>query len=270
MEKTNTTASQSTGTHPTYGERARLYDLIYTSWKDYDTEANKVRQRLSELGVPDDGTARLLDVACGTGLHLGALQQWFDVAGCDVNDEMIKIARERLGDDVPLWQADMRSLTLDGTPWEGRPVDAVTCLFSSIGYMPNEESLTEMARSVASCLRPGGVVVIEPFIRPTDYIGDGHVHFDKYSAEDGSLHLARMSSSGRDGNIAVIEFHWLVAREGEGVEHFQETHRLTMFTETQMLEAFRDAGFVDCHFDPSGLDEFGGSRGFLVGLRGES
>lgn len=43
-----------------------------------------------------------------------------------------------------------------------------------------------------------------------------------------------------------------------------------MFTETQMLEAFRDAGFVDCHVDSNGLDEMGGSRGFLIGIRGEA
>ena len=40
--------------------------------------------------------------ACGTGAHLKLLQQWFDVSGCDLYSDMLKIARERLGDAVPL------------------------------------------------------------------------------------------------------------------------------------------------------------------------
>jgi ubiquinone/menaquinone biosynthesis C-methylase UbiE len=115
--------------------------LVY-HWKDYAPgEAEKVRERLVELGVPDDGTPRLLDVACGTGGHLVHLKQWFDVAACDLNAEMLLIARERLP-GLPLWQSDMRTVSLSDSsrrsvPWE--QVDAVTCLFSSIGYLPDTD-----------------------------------------------------------------------------------------------------------------------------------
>jgi hypothetical protein len=64
------------------------------------------------------------------------LKQWFDVAACDLNAEMLLIARERLS-GVPLWQSDMRTVSLNDSSsrrrsvlWE--QVDAVTCLFSSI------------------------------------------------------------------------------------------------------------------------------------------
>lgn len=135
------------------------YELIY-HWKGYAGEAEKVRERLVELGVPDDGTTRLLDVACGTGGHLVHLKQWFDVAGCDLNAEMLLIARE-----LPLWQSDMRTVSLNDSSSSRRSVlwgqvDAVTCLFSSIGYLPDTEFLTERAKSLAACLPPGVVMLI--------------------------------------------------------------------------------------------------------------
>jgi SAM-dependent methyltransferase len=80
------------------------------------------------------------------------LKQWFDVAACDLNAEMLLIARERLP-GLPLWQSDMRTVSLNDSSrrsvlWE--QVDAVTCLFSSIGYLPDTEALlTEMAKSLA-------------------------------------------------------------------------------------------------------------------------
>jgi len=54
-----------------FSETAELYDAIY-SFKDYAAEAERVRELVVRAGGPGGGA--LLDVACGTGGHVGGLR----------------------------------------------------------------------------------------------------------------------------------------------------------------------------------------------------
>src|SRR5438067_67243 len=134
---------------------AQLYDAIY-SFKDYEGEATRLDELIRER-KPDART--LLDVACGTGKHLEYLRTRYDVEGLDLDPELLAIARERLP-DVPLHEGDMRDFDL------GRRFDAVTCLFSAIGYMLTVEELAAAVASMARHLEPGGVLLVEPWLEP--------------------------------------------------------------------------------------------------------
>src|SRR6266498_1159394 len=105
---------------------AHVYDLIYAAdGKDYARESQDIHELIQQR-FPHAST--LLDVACGTGGHLAYLQRHYDVVGVDADPAMLEQARTRLP-GIQLVEADMRSFRLD------RHFDAVTCLFSSIGYM---------------------------------------------------------------------------------------------------------------------------------------
>ncbi len=105
---------------------AHVYDLIYAAdGKDYARESHDIHELIQQR-FPHAST--LLDVACGTGGHLAYLQRHYDVVGVDADPAMLEQARTRLP-GIQLVEADMRSFRLD------RHFDAVTCLFSSIGYM---------------------------------------------------------------------------------------------------------------------------------------
>jgi ubiquinone/menaquinone biosynthesis C-methylase UbiE len=75
----------------------RFYDAIY-AWKDYPAEVDRLLSIIRER-VPEAGS--LLDVACGTGKHLELLRDHYRVEGVDLDPEMIALARERLGSNVP-------------------------------------------------------------------------------------------------------------------------------------------------------------------------
>jgi len=236
--------------HACYADRADLYDKIY-AWKDYESEARRLRQLLLNAGVEEG--ARVLEVACGSGPHMHHLVDTFETTGTDLNEPMLALARERLP-DVTFFPADMAELRVE------EPFDALLCLFSSIGYMHGIEPLARAARAFAAALMPGGVVVIEPWLS-RDMFVDGTPSL--YTWEDDKLKLARASVVRAEGRKSVLEFHWMVARRGQGVERFTERHELWMFNRSEYLDAFRGAGF-EMTFHSAGLSD---NRGLYVGRK---
>ncbi|HEY8298334.1 MAG TPA: class I SAM-dependent methyltransferase [Candidatus Baltobacteraceae bacterium] len=231
-----------------FTQSAKYYDALYKALgKDYATEA----QRISEI-VADrkrsDGNA-LLDVACGTGKHLEALRDRFAAEGLDIDRNLLAIASER-NPGLPMHLADMISFNL------GKRFDAILCLFGSIGYAPNLVRLEQTLQTFAKHLKPGGVVVLEPWFTPEQW-DDGHVNA-LYVDEPG-LKIARMNVSRRDGNVAVLHFHYMVASR-DGIRNFTEPHRITLFTHEQYANAFRNARLT-VSFDEIGLT----GRGLFVG-----
>lgn len=235
---------------PLYAERASLYDAIY-AWKDYAGEAERLHALLRAEGVADGG--RVVEAACGTGKHLAELRRWYRVEGSDRSAPMLALARARLG-DVPLHERDMRD------PVPGPPADALLCLFSSIGYLHGHEALSAGLRAFAASLRPGGVLTIEPWLAPEEF-QEGKVFLQTVDTPD--LKLCRMSRGERVGDLAQIDFSWLVGRPGQPVEHFVERHGLWLCPRDAVAAALDAAGF-DARFEADGLTK---QRGLWIGRR---
>ena len=221
-----------------FSSSARIYDAVY-SFKDYRVEAERVHELIQERSP---GASSLLDVACGTGKHLEQFRRWYpDVAGLDLDEGLVEVARERL-DDVPLSRADMASFDL------GRTFDAVTCLFSSIGYVGTVERLTSAISSMAAHLTPGGVLVVEPWLAPDVWqVGRPHL----LTVDDPDLKIARMTVAGREGRLAIMDFAYLVATS-EGLEQFSEHHEAALFTDDEYRYGFEAAGLT-VELDAQGL-----------------
>jgi len=220
-----------------FSRSAQLYDAIY-SFKDYGAEAASIHE-LVQARNPRAQT--LLDVACGTGAHLAEFARWYGCVGVDVDPELLAIARERLPGEVELREADMRDFDL------GRRFSAVTCLFSSIGYVGDVDELASAVGSMARHLEPGGVLVVEPWLSPERVVVP---HVGAVFVDEPELKIARINTVEVDGNRSILELHYLVGRP-DGVEHFTELHELTLFTDEEMLAAFRAAG-LDVEHDPEG------------------
>ena len=226
----------------------RLYDLVY-SFKDYPAEA----QRLVELIEERQPQARsLLDVACGTGKHLAELRQRFpDSEGLDLDEGLLAVARERLP-ELAFHQGDMTSFDL------GRRFDAVTCLFSAIGYAVTEERLRAAIAAMGAHLEPGGVLLVEPWFEPEVW-KPGHLHL--LTVDDPDVKIARATIAGLEGTVSIMDFHYLVVTN-DGAEHFTEHHEAGLFTAAQMTEAFEAAGLA-VELDEVGLI----GRGLYVATR---
>jgi SAM-dependent methyltransferase len=232
-----------------FSRSAALYDAIY-SFKDYDAEAARVHALIQER---TPGAATLLDVACGTGKHLEQLRRWYEVEGLDLDAGLLDVARTRLGPGVPLHEADMTSFSL------ARTFDAVTCLFSAIGYVRTPERLNAAVLAMARHLKPGGLLVVEPWLAPDVWqVGRPHV----LVVDEPDLKIARMNVAGREGRLAIMEFSYLVGTP-EGVEHFSERHEAALFTDDEYRGAFAAASLAVEH-DDAGLT----GRGLYLGRSG--
>lgn len=226
---------------------AEMYDLLYQDRKDYRAEAGGVA-RLVRAHKPR--ARSLLDVACGTGVHLAAFADLFEqVEGLDLSEPMLEIAARRLP-GTPLHHGDMRSFELDGT------FDAVVCMFSSIGYLRTGEDLDAAVGAMARHLTPQGVVVIEPWYFPDTFI-DGYVSGHALTRDNRTI--TRVSRSTREGGVTRMEIHYVVA-DAQGVEHRSEVDLLTLFTRDQYEAAFSRAGLKVDYVAPENT-----GPGFFVG-----
>lgn len=229
-----------------------FYDAIYAALnKNYPAEAAWLRAAIARVLHGEPPTPRLLDVACGTGVHLSIMQQHFAVEGVDADPDMIAIARQRLP-GIPLRVQRMQELTVD------RPFDTVLCLFSSIGYVEDEAELRTTLARFAAAVRPGGVVIVEPWFAPDDW---QEPYLDWALVDKPALKIARMSQSERYGTTSVIRFTYLVGEPG-GVSSFAETHRLQLFTDEEYRNAFASAGL---DVTRERVDIF--SRGLYLGVK---
>lgn len=221
-----------------FDKSARYYDAIY-SWKNYREEAEHLHRLIQERS-PEART--LLDVACGTGLHLHELQRYYQAEGLDLDPEMVKLARQRLP-GVEIHQGDMTSFEL------GKRFDAVLCLFSSIGYVSDLAALSLAIARMADHVEAGGVLILEPWLSPEQWETDNlHALF----VDEADIKIARINDSSVEDRTSILNFHYLVGTPAEGIAYFQEEHRLTLFTNEEYVDAFRHAGLEPEH-DPKGL-----------------
>jgi SAM-dependent methyltransferase len=232
-----------------FTKSAAFYDAIYAArGKDYAAEAAWLRAAYRNVAAQ---SSRLLDVACGTGLHLSQLRNEFAVEGLDAEPAMIAIARERLP-DVPLHVARMQDFSVEGR------FAIVQCLFSSIGYVVDEAELRATIARFAGVVERGGLLVVEPWFSPSDWGAD---RIDAVFVDEPELKIARLGRPERYGSTSVLRFEYLVG-EPSGISAFSESHALQLFSDAQYRAAFQAAG-LDVHIERSDLF----ARGLYIGSK---
>ena len=141
-----------------FSESAALYDLIYSTFKNYEAETEQLATLLARVRP---GVRTVLDVACGTGEHARLLAERHGllVDGIDLDPTFVQIAQKKhpAGRFV---EADMCDFEL------GRQYNAVVCLFSSIGYVRTVDRVALAIGRFKAHLAPGGVIVVEPWLAP--------------------------------------------------------------------------------------------------------
>jgi SAM-dependent methyltransferase len=120
-----------------------LYDG-YAEWYDENIAPFGLAATGAIRRLLGQGPGRCLDIGCGTGLHLPTLTGLgWAVTGVDVCEDQLRLARERVGDEAELVQADATDL-----PFSDATFDAVLSAFTHTDVDNFEGLLQEAARVI--------------------------------------------------------------------------------------------------------------------------
>ena len=230
-----------------FAKSAQYYDLIYSSFKDYQSEAGKIACLIQKL---NPNALTILDVACGTAEHAKFLNENYNynVDGIDLDEDLLAMARRKIP-GTRFEAADMTNFHL------GQQYDVVMCLFSSIGYVRSLENVRKTLGCFKNHLSPGGLIIIEPWFTPDSWT-PGRI--DMKTVESENLKICRMSLTDCEGNLSKIRFEYLIGA-AEEIRHEIESHELGLFTVEEMTQCFHEVG-LESSYDPDGI--FG--RGLYV------
>ena len=235
--------------HELFGNLAKYYDCLY-SFKNYAAETNNILALIHEA-QPQAKT--LLDVACGTAKHLHYFKDYFDCVGMDYSESMLALARAN-EPMLEFFQGSMIDMCYPKT------FDVITCLFSSIGYVTTDEALRQTWQTFYNHLNTGGVVVVEPWFSANNYrVG---LPFSNHY-EDNDLKITRMNVSKRRDDMAILDFHYLVAEKDKAVQYYHDSHEMRLVEPEHMLSFMKAVGFEASFHQEAPFEE----RGMFFGNR---
>jgi ubiquinone/menaquinone biosynthesis C-methylase UbiE len=204
---------------------ASVYDIA-KQHRNYVGEALALSRIIKEH---KPRATRLLEVACGTGNFIQAIQNLgYKCDGIDISSEMLREARRKLSNTATLALADMRSFTTYNT------YDAVLCIDGAIGYVRFED-LEAMLSCADRCLNETGIIIIEPWFSQETWKPINHVVQHK----SGDITLVRMGHGLDDGTII---FHNLVG-DSQGIKHFVETYKFWLHDNATIVNQLKNLCF---------------------------
>lgn len=233
-----------------YKKLAKYYDLIY-HWKDYEKEAYSIKNLIKKYKKSDGN--QLLDVGCGTGKHLECFLDEFSCTGVDINNEMVEVAKTKFKDAI-FEQGDMIDFNLK------TEFDVILCLFSSIGYVKTYSNLEKTMLNFKNHLKKGGVLIIEPWFTKSAY-WVGAPGMTTYDGKD--VKIARLNTTKIEGDLSIMEMHYLIAEKDKDIIHFADTHELGLFETDKTLD-FMEKADLKTEFLKDGLMK---DRGLFIGVK---
>jgi cyclopropane fatty-acyl-phospholipid synthase-like methyltransferase len=97
----------------------------------------------------------LLDVACGTGSMTALLADAYQVSGLDISPGMLAVAREKLPEGTPLYQADMTCFRLNVK------FDAIVCAYQGVNHLLSLAAWRKFFDCAYEHLNDGGVFIFD-------------------------------------------------------------------------------------------------------------
>jgi SAM-dependent methyltransferase len=134
-------------------------------------------------------------------------------------------------------EADMTDFKL------GSSFDVITCLFSSIGYAQTKAGLDKAIKSMAAHLKPGGLLVIEPWIYPEKYWKEKLV---ANFADLEDIKISWMYIQEQEEMTSVFDIQYMVGADKE-ISFFSERHVMGLWTDNEYKDAFIKSGLSVKH-----------------------
>jgi SAM-dependent methyltransferase len=207
------------------------YVRVYSPFLTAERTAQEVTAITQFLGLP--GGSTILDLCCGYGRHAIPLaQRGYNVIGLDLSEVLLQLARteaDAQGVKIRWIQGDMRTIPFDNT------LDAVINVFTSFGYLANEEEDLQVLAQIHKALRPGGQFLLETVHQSRvmqSFSPYGILHYD-----DGLIVLEerRIDLVGSRNEVHIT----LILPDGKRREYHQS---MRIYTLTELIRMLTTVG----------------------------
>jgi glycine/sarcosine N-methyltransferase len=231
----------------------KMYDAFSTDYDRFVNWNNRlavempwIEQQLQIVQTPGQEPVRVLDAACGTGMHAIALaQHGYAAAGADLSAAMVERARQnaaRSGVSARFEAAGFGDLA---QVFGKGAFDAVLCLGNSLPHVLSAGELATAVEDFAACLRPGGLLILQN--RNFDAVMASRERWmepQAYQEGEQEWIFLRFYDYDPDG---LITFNILTLRRQETGGWTQQVTatRLRPLLQAELQAALKAAGFVD-------------------------
>lgn len=214
-------------------EYPQLYDFFQSRVLDRDAQV-----RTLERFRPED-TTRVLELGCGTGPLLARIEDDYEeVVGADVNENMLRVAEERL--------TSAEVVRADFTDWSAAADDRtfdVAVLMGGLLHVTDDDELDALAENTYRSLRTGGTFAT--FFAPfTDDVENGSedvkiAESERYRVERRSI--SALTSS--DSHYTTTYLFVVTDRERTNEARIGTVFQGRFHDPKTVQDAFSNAGF---------------------------
>jgi len=209
----------------------------------YDALANRPGRLEREgplLGrcLADAPSNRVVDIACGTGLHaLHFAESGAQVTALDLSAEMVAFARaHRPHANIRYETGDMRAVA-------GGPYGLAICLGNSLALIDVEEGLQAVFRSVSNALAPGGAFLLQLVNGDAPAAAEARQRVEQVTLPDGTGELVVVKSLVPHSGRTLLSIAYFVL-DGDEASTVAESSVLRHWTLDELDAAATGAGLT--------------------------
>ena len=216
-----------------YKNLAASYDRL-TNDVDYEATVEFYMEILRREGL---SPRTVVDLACGTGSVTEILaRKGYRVTGVDMSEEMLTEAAMKTMD---MEQPPMYSCQLLQELRLPRGVDMAVCALDSLDYILDPADCKEAIQRAYKALNPGGIFIFDVNTPEKLRAMDDQVFLD----EDDDVYCVWRGEFDEETNICSYGMD-LFQREGNMWRRSFEEHREYAYSQEQLTEFLKDAGFT--------------------------
>jgi SAM-dependent methyltransferase len=220
---------------------AKYYDL-FNRGKEYSKECDFIEQVFKNSAIQ---IKEILDLGCGTGLHDKELSnRGYNITGMDLSKEMIDIAQTN-NKNIEFIVGDMTNFNLN------KKFDSIICMFSSIGYLTENNQIEDFFSCVKNHLNEKGTLIIDCW-NGLGVMREVPSEREKIVETEG-LKIVRKSFPYLDSknHIVDIRFNVKVFEKDNLIDDYQEKHKVRFFFPKELEKYMNDQKLKVVHLCPA-------------------